>query len=309
MSAGHAEIEEKCRRFNNYMFEKDSEFLMGWKSLSHNISPSHLESRLLEAKLFYYSRQFENVRLDDYRQWLKKHDKLGSNSAASIPSVSPLLDSIRGLAGTSEELESSKGSISTPRTLHADTIIDVTSVLKGKNSQPGSPIGINQSEIGSDQVVSLKGVDPWQFENSQINNLSEIRDGQSGSSAISDQLVGPTNDHNSSDIKNDQPCSPTVTDQSVGLIDDHNISETNDYQSGVTTVIGPSVNPTNEPCQSCTTHRSHSDTENPPLSLEQLAVMVEKGITIPGIENLNIEPLNENPSISKMGRHKKPWEK
>jgi len=45
------------------------------------------------------------------------------------------------------------------------------------------------------------------------------------------------------------------------------------------------------------------------LGLSQIAEMLEKGLTLPGVEELNIEPTNKNPSPSSMNRLNKPWEK
>ena len=45
-----------------------------------------------------------------------------------------------------------------------------------------------------------------------------------------------------------------------------------------------------------------------PENFMELVEMIQKGITLPDTEELNIEPLNEEPTPCDKQRPKKPWE-
>lgn len=58
---------------------------------------------------------------------------------------------------------------------------------------------------------------------------------------------------------------------------------------------------------SCVTNENSSEPSYP-LSFYDLMWMIEKGEQIPGVEELDIGPTNEDPTASSICRKKKPWE-
>ena len=46
-----------------------------------------------------------------------------------------------------------------------------------------------------------------------------------------------------------------------------------------------------------------------PTSFSEIVKIIEKGDTVPGVEHLNIQPTNAEPTPSSMERVPKPWEK
>ena len=45
-----------------------------------------------------------------------------------------------------------------------------------------------------------------------------------------------------------------------------------------------------------------------PINFGELIEMIQKGIQLPDIEELNIEPTNEKPTPAQLNRPQKPWE-
>lgn len=201
----------------------------------------------------------------------------------------PALHTTRGLRGMPGE----------PLTLGGNISTDGTSphVLERKCCQPDS--SINKPETVDNQLTPAANIGQLDLEN--------IRDDQTVSPASINQQLGPTIDQSLSDITNGQSGTSSTDDQSMGSTDVHHRLDKRIDQSELPTVIDQSVAPnSNLPSTTCNEF-DRTVTDN--LSLEQLSVMIATGITIPGTDELNVKPLNTEPSKSKMGRHKKPWEK
>ncbi|XP_078092770.1 uncharacterized protein LOC144508572 isoform X1 [Mustelus asterias] len=66
--AGLREMDTRCRQFHGYQFAADEVFQRGLTQLGEAVRGS--EERLLEAKIYYYSRFIGPIDLESYKEWL-----------------------------------------------------------------------------------------------------------------------------------------------------------------------------------------------------------------------------------------------
>lgn len=197
---------DKYQRFNDHDFDADTRFQKGWEKISSRYRGDNLKAELLEAKICYYSREYEKVTVNGYNQWLQQMNKQSAdkNDDNKITNINDALCDL-----TTETVKiSSKGDQSFDSTVEPTGTINVS--FKADNS--------NEAET---------------------NNIMT--------------------DNNSPD--------------------------------------------NNESCKEC-----DSTTKSDSLSFTEIAEMIENGMTLPSVEDLNIEPTNTKPTPSSIGRIKKPWE-
>lgn len=99
----------KGHQFHHYDFQKDAQFMEGWEKISQSYKDKvvPLESRMLTAKLFYYSRFVEPITLDEYQSWLAEFNKDGEAKApgqfARSPEATTAPEAQNGELGTNLE--------------------------------------------------------------------------------------------------------------------------------------------------------------------------------------------------------------
>ena len=133
--------------------------------------------------------------------------------------------------------------------------------------------------------------------NSLESSMQAIKLAENSSKSVATIDLGSTNTGSENVSKSDNPkfsneCSPTIPTNPP--IDCDSFS---------------SVGQLKETPTSCTASEAHSEElEQYPASFAEIMELVQKGEPIPGVEELNIEPTNSEPTQCARLPSKKPWE-
>ncbi|KAL3868617.1 hypothetical protein ACJMK2_041413 [Sinanodonta woodiana] len=284
--AEHSSVceEEIYRNFHQYNFDASPGFISGWIKIRDKIDPAKYEQELLKAKLFFYSRTVEKVDKEEYERWMVRY-QLKDNKGSDIETFTD---------NHGHEAGSDRG----------DNFIQSNTVAIDHTSR--------RIEMKSDYV-----------------NLQDRTDDQ-----LSGHLEEETRFCGTDNIKKEQKensckCSATYNDSNVlnrgsckkaGAMN----NECNGLKGGNCEKVDATDNKGNvQKGGNCEMHpvvhvnhdtemeikyREKQSADNYPASFLELISLLESGCNIPGIEELNVEPTNENPTPSALDRKKKPWE-
>ncbi|XP_035829291.1 uncharacterized protein LOC101848486 [Aplysia californica] len=75
--------------FENFDFENNSSFQAGWKAISKVVDPTKLESELLRAKAFFFSKHVCQFDFDKYLLWKESKPKRNQTSEGQASSAEP----------------------------------------------------------------------------------------------------------------------------------------------------------------------------------------------------------------------------
>ncbi|KAK3596780.1 hypothetical protein CHS0354_038782 [Potamilus streckersoni] len=272
----HVSEEEIYKNFHQYNFDTNPRFISGWIKIRDKIEPARYEQELLRAKLFFYSRTIEKVDKEEYERWIARSQLKGNKDGCSNDSDTETFTAEHG-----HEAGSDKG----------DNSILSTCIIPAMDHTP-------RIQMKSD-YVHLK---------------DKLNDQLTGYLEEKAKICGTDNNKQE---QTEHACKCIAADNVGNVLNEGSCAKDGAMDNGGNVLKGgcekakemhPDVG-VNDDTEMETKNREKNSASNYPASFSELISLLESGCKIPGIEELNVQPTNENPTASALDRKRKPWEK
>ncbi|XP_033737527.1 uncharacterized protein LOC117325435 [Pecten maximus] len=141
--------------------------------------------------------------------------------------------------------------------------------------------------------VTKEGYEQWLKDHSNSIQEGEVSKTETGKSSLESESNSKTDDLVKIEIKS------RTTDTQVEVLESNDLDPVEKKDGGQSE---------NHLTSELNKGDNLDTAQSSALEFSRIAEMIEKGLTLPGIEELNIKPLEIDPNPSEMERLKKPWE-